>query len=417
MSVINQMLKDLDQRQAEQGAMPNNGSVTKVQPIKSNKLNLIVIVLIVLILNAIGLYVWTLYQENQSLKLATEKSVLQTNVIQTPADSIVEVEQPQVASAVVSKNISEIKLTSNTIDENLLEREPIKNNSAVSRKLVNNEPVNVEEINSGLSKIDKPQNIVSKKIEYRASKVNKTTSVKAESKVRTPKTIHTVNTVITPIKNNNTDLFSENELFEEPKKSSLSISRRKLSPQKLVQQKIKAAERSIIDNDILKAERLFEEVLLITPEHKSARKQLGALWFGRKLFKPAINLLSQGVVIHPNDIDFRLMKARILLNQKNNTEAFNVLNGLSTAKHVEYQVLLANTAQLLKRNNSAILAYEQLVSLESYKGKWWLGLAIALDRSSAFDKAKTAYNNALTKHDLSENSARFIRQRLNELGE
>ena len=197
----------------------------------------------------------------------------------------------------------------------------------------------------------------------------------------------------------------------------MSISRRQLSPERLSQQKIDRAELAINNHEIEKAEKLFEEVLLISPAHKSARKQLAALWFGRQLYQAAINILSRGIELHPQDIDFRLMKARILLSQKNTAQAFNVLNGLAQAKNVEYQVLLANTSQLLKLNENTILAYEELVALENHKGKWWLGLAISLDRNSEFDKAKTAYNNALIKYDLSDGSAEFIRQRLTELGE
>jgi len=172
-----------------------------------------------------------------------------------------------------------------------------------------------------------------------------------------------------------------------------------------------------MDNDVLKAEQLFEDILLIQPEHKSARKQLSALWFGRKLFQPALNLLSKGVALFPRDVDFRLMKARILLNQNNTQAAFQALKEYETAPHAEYQVLLANTAQAVGDTKSTILAYQQLVKIEAHKGKWWLGLAVALDRNSEFEEARNAYQKALFTENLSDNTVQFVKQRMAELGE
>ncbi len=406
MSVINQMLKDLDERQVEQNAPPGSTTMAGVNSSKSNKTTIAVVILLVLIANVLGWYVWDMYQENKTLKANVESNAAPSDMSNT---------QPTLLIANKGSSLS----STNTSDTN-------GNNTVDITDSISNK--------SNVENIEKPfeGKLVTEKLPaLDAAEFESQTSFESPRKpileVNTPPEVTRIvkrteplnnnNTVVTPVRNEFEEIEPEIEVFEPPKQSSLSISRKKLSPEKLVKQKIEGAERAILDNNIAKAEKLFEEVLLIEPEHKSARKQLGALWYGRKLFGPAVNLLSRGVALHPTDIDFRLMKARILLNQNNATEAFNVLNGFSTAKNVEYQTLLANTAQLLKRNNSAILAYRQLVILEDYKGKWWLGLAVALDRNGEFEEAKSAYKSALTKNDLSEGSAQFIRQRLNELGE
>lgn len=66
MSVINQMLKDLEQRSPEQGganaapiAVPEKTSTVKVVAYT---------VLILLIVNAVGIYIWQLLNENSALK-------------------------------------------------------------------------------------------------------------------------------------------------------------------------------------------------------------------------------------------------------------------------------------------------------------------------------------------------------------
>jgi len=403
MSVINQMLKDLDQRQVEQVGVQNGRTHVAIPEKSVNKNFVAAIVVVILIINVVGLYTWNLYQENQSFKLASKKQSASDKISESKKDSVNNV-----------NNITNQIGDKATITANTTVLAPTVSAPKVTPKKITNEKVQVVGPNSSNYKTSKVSAIA--QTDTNIAKISNKVQESPDSKPIINKSAIYEDTVVTPIKYN--ALFNDSSNTPvPPKKSSLTISRRNLSPEKLVQQKIKAAERAILDNDVVKAELLFEEILLINPEHKSARKQLGALWYGRKLFKPAVNLLSRGIDIHPKDIDLRLMKARILLQQQNNQAAFNVLNGLSSAKHVEYQVLLANTAQLLKRNNSATLAYQQLVELEDYKGKWWLGYAVALDRNSEFDEAKSAYENALTKHDLSENSVQFIRQRLNELGE
>ena len=396
MSVINQMLKDLDQRQVEQSASIHNANIANVTPHKSNKKIALMVILAILFLNVAGWYVWNLYHENQSLKehkeLQNEPSILNNNSIKVSQITKDNIE---------SNHSAKVKGASNTPQSRVIKAEE--------------KPITIasEQINSVVSKPIVA--LKDKKIKQVSQPQNKSTS--QDKKITHKAVSETGKTFVTPIPKNTRNSDVEEITEENENKASLTISRSQLSPERLAQQKVERAEQAINNNEIQKAEKLFEDVLLILPEHKSARKQLGALWFGRKLYRPAVNLLSRGITLHPEDIDFRLMKARILLNQNSNTEAFNVLNGFAMAKDVEYQVLLANTSQLVKRNESVILAYQQLVDMEEHKGRWWLGLAVAFDRNSQFTEAKSAYKNALIKDDLSDGSDDFIRQRLNELGE
>lgn len=406
------MLKDLDQRKNDQSTSIHNGNNTDVNFQKSNKKIIFIIVLVVLAINVVGLYMWQLHQENQSLKTSAEQqsnvsnvktqltlaSQLSSNNIET--NSVNTLNATNNKKEVLIKKITAPQLTTTNIEKT-------KSIEIVKRsEIIETEQVN--KVSTGVRTTEKDKSI---KQAYQAQTLAKVNTTNNKTNIQTK------NTRVTPIqkstRNENVEGISE----KSDKESSLKISRSQLSPKRLAQQKVERAERAINNNEIQKAEKLFEEVLLILPEHKSARKQLGALWFGRQLYRPAVNLLSRGISLHPKDIDFRIMKAKILLSQNNNQEAFNVLNGFSTAKHVEYQALLANISQLLKRNENTIVAYKQLVDLENHKGKWWLGLAVALDRNSQFLEAKSAYKNALIKDDLSDSSDDFIRQRLSELGE
>lgn len=199
--------------------------------------------------------------------------------------------------------------------------------------------------------------------------------------------------------------------------STLTISRKQLTPEQLASKKIAQAEQAIANKDIKKAEQLFEDVLLVVPSHKSARKQLAALWFGKQSYQDALNLLSRGLALDSQDQEFRLMKARIYLSQGQGQSALDTLKVLDNLRLIEYQSLLASTAQQLGEFPPAEKAYNILTELAPNVGRWWLGLAIAQDSQSQFSKAKINYQIALKQQDLSSETAQFAQNRILELGE
>jgi MSHA biogenesis protein MshN len=197
----------------------------------------------------------------------------------------------------------------------------------------------------------------------------------------------------------------------------MSVSRRQLTTKELVEQKQTRAEKFLNLNEITKAEQLFEELLINDPNHKQARKKLAALWFGRQSYQQALNLLSQGISLDSQDGELRLMKARIHLKQGQKEAAYNTLKPLTAFESEEYQVMLANIAQQIEQYPSAIGAYQVLIKMKPYSGRWHLGLAIVYDKNSQFELAVKEYGLALTKADLSASSAKFAEQRMQALGE
>jgi len=384
LSVINQMLKDLDQRQDKQVSEQSGIALPLAGNSSSKKIVLITLTIIIL-LNVTGLFFWQLYSENQSLKALQKKLSSQISI---PAKHLI---APPIKR-------------SNEIEASILEREISKTERAAT-------------ISEEAKVADKK-----KRLTPVTSNVNDLKSVGTNENSHNDKTLIKSGTIIEKKlaeKNQAKNLIpTERQRTVSPKTpTSLSISRRQMSPQDLANQKYSRAEQAILDEEITQAEQLFEEILLLQPSHKAARKQLAALWFGRQSYQPALNLLSQGLALTPQDNEYRLMKARIYLSQEQAERALETLLPLADYPNVEYQALLANTAQQQGQFVSAITAYQQLVNLQSNKGRWWLGLAIAFDSNSQFLKAAQAYQMAIAQQNLSPSSAEFSRKRLIELGE
>jgi len=378
MSVINQMLKDLDQRQADQ-VNNDQHQVPRIAPTSSRNV-LVISIVVIILLNVAGIFAWQLYTENQALKVTNAKYDINQQAQQL-ADSLARVYDDDETRSKINALVDDVEQSKKTVENKAAETAPVK-------------------IKDVEDKARNQQDLQKK--------------VANETKNKTPVLLNTKNsqiekeTLVEPV---------IEELVKTNQAPKLTISRKQLSAEELVQQKITQAEQAISDNHIDKAERLFEDVLLIIPQHKSARKQLAALWFGRQANQAALNLLSQGIALAPQDSEYRLMKARIYLNQGQVKLAVDTLVSLSTIKNVEYQTLLANSAQQSAQFSTASFAYKQLTNMEPNVGRWWLGLAVAYDSNSQFSQAANAYQQAVKQSNLSESAVQFAQRRLQELGE
>jgi len=379
-SVINQMLKDLEQRTPEQGQVAVPVAISH----KPSTIKIILISLVVLVsLNLLGLYIWNLQEQVASSELKIKAQV------QSPAVNLSkDFSQQPVATLKLNQqeSIPEKPLLAET--KAAKTAKATKANEAIE---LPQQPIVKEKVNLSATT---PENIVVTKQQVQSKQVN--------PKVTKPKL---ASSVLTPVKTT------------APAKSKMSVSRRQLTSEELVAQKLVRADKSIKINDITKAEQLFEEILIIEPNHKQARKKLAALWFGRKAYQQATNLLSQGISLDRSDAELRMLKARIHLQQGQYAAAYHTLKGLPTLKQQEYQVMLANVSQHIEQYKSAIEAYKILIDMQAYSGRWHLGLAIVYDKNSQFSLAATEYAIALTKSDLSVASAEFAQQRMQVLGE
>jgi len=365
------MLKDLEQRAPEQGQVPT--PTVSVQ--KSSVLKVVLITVVVLLsLNALGFYIWNLQERVAKSESKQQKTVRTENVDQTLAYQTKAVEQQKVTP----QKIASQKLSSTDKETHHSAQQLSDENKVVTQQ---QKKKNVEQ--EPIKKVAEPEKM----------QISTIAPVVVES------------SAIEPLAS------------EKVKVSKMTVSRRQLTSKELVVKKLASAEKSVNLNEIAKAEQLFEDVLIIDPNHKQARKQLAALWFGRKSYQQAVNLLSQGIAIDKQASDLRLMKARIHLKQGQSEAAYNALKPLASFEQEEYQVMLANVAQQTEQYPSAIGAYQLLIKMQPFSGRWHLGLAIVYDKNSQFSLAVNEYALALTKTNLSASSAKFAQQRMQALEE
>lgn len=385
MSVINQMLKDLDGRQTEQTPNSPPSGVNQKEYVAKSPLTLTFLALILIVLIVIA---WQLIakQTEQATPELNKPQPVATEYKQVPTSDTVTKQEANINHQVNQQSLpNESRLAAQRESE-------VSNKQHIQQSPESNATQKVDD--------KKPQRVIAKEktelpVANVPENVDKPTTVKPESA--------------------ESHASPANE--EQQAAPSLSISHKKLSPEALVAQKMQRVEMNIYEGDTKRAESLLEEVLLIEPNHHIARKQLAALWFGRQDYNAAHNLLAQGIALKPASPEFRLMKARIYLKESKVEQAVETLLPLSDTQAVDYQSVLATAAQQIKRHAEATDAFKKLTMLEPTKGRWWLGFGASLDSQGEFEQAKVAYRQALLTSSLSDNAQQFIRQRLTALGE
>lgn len=177
--------------------------------------------------------------------------------------------------------------------------------------------------------------------------------------------------------------------------------------------------------DSRQAIQRFQEALLVSPDYHESRLQLAALQFGRGFAADALELLRDGLQLAPTNTEFLLLKARIYDRIEQPQFALELLRGVSARLPRDADILLmrANLASDAGDYALAISSYQQLVAWRSDQGSWWLGYGYALEQyaqvqgenSSEYvnlrESAAEAYRRALQDSRLSLSGQEFALDR------
>lgn len=166
-----------------------------------------------------------------------------------------------------------------------------------------------------------------------------------------------------------------------------------------------------------KAERLWQQALKTDPAHLKSVEGLLALYLsqGRKI--EAAELLESGISYHPDNAQFALLRARLLTEQGNTSAAIATLEQATgnAVQQPELFALLAALYQQQRDYNKSIDSYQRALQLQPQQSNWWMGLAISLEGATKNAEAISAYKEAQQRGRLNKESQSYVRQRLEAL--
>ncbi len=165
-------------------------------------------------------------------------------------------------------------------------------------------------------------------------------------------------------------------------------------------------------------ETLLRQALQRDPDYVAARGVLAGMLLRAGRLVEAGEVLREGLRRTPNHILFVRLYARVLLAQGQGAAAVRLLeqHRPSAGQALDYDALLAALYQRTGRYQQAVDLYRRLVATRPRRGAWWLGLGLALEGTGQPAQAREAYTEAVRTGTLDAASRAYVQRRLGVLG-
>ncbi|MFT4886937.1 MAG: Flp pilus assembly protein TadD [Pseudohongiellaceae bacterium] len=188
------------------------------------------------------------------------------------------------------------------------------------------------------------------------------------------------------------------------------------------QQDTMAVQRSlrlIADNKVPEAYANFNDYIAENRYAHQSRETYAKLLINDGELQAADALIEQGLGLSPNNLGFKKVKARILIRSGKLVDAVEVLVSKAppVTEDVEYHEILASAQLASKDFAGAAISYSELVGADQSQGKYWYGYAAAQELLGNTNVARQAYARAVQQGSLSTNLRRRSQDRLLALRE
>ncbi len=162
------------------------------------------------------------------------------------------------------------------------------------------------------------------------------------------------------------------------------------------------------------ARAAFEATLAILPTHHAARQALVGTMLDVRQFVEAAKVLQEGLNLAPSQYGFAMALARLQIEQGELDAAVQTLG--RSADHAggsaEYAAFYAGLLQRQQKHVEAVEMFERALRQRGNSGVWLLGLGLSLDALGRGPEAQEAYRRAKSTGNLPGDLAAFVDQRL-----
>ena len=429
MSVINKMLQDLDKRQ--QGHSLSNVAVHQGQylgrPNSSRKW--LVISLVSLLVGGLSVYAFQATYGVKSVavnsanpvasaQIQLDKASLQTDErpLETEATTPTQA-SPSSTDASVKEMSASAESATNVAQPPSVNTAPLEPRSEQTRSEQTTASIAANTSSDTPNKAALTQELVQAQSEplLVTAKTNQADVTASQSEVKTTQTEGKASEPVVPAATQ----VSSKASSQAQSAGQMAIREVKLSPSQLAQKQLVLATDAEKQGQLVKAMDYYAKALKFDPSLHESRKQLAALHYGQGELAQAAEVLAQGRLLYPQEFEFALLLARVQHAMGETDLALTSLAQIPDSHSLARQKWLAQTDLAQKQGQYPLVeqAYRKLLQQEPQQGKWWMGLAYALDSQQQFGPASQAYRTALSYSGLSSQATAFIEQRLQQLGD
>lgn len=386
MSVINQMLKDLERRQ------PGEGTAVYVAPPRQQGWWMLVLTLMCgLALGILGWRTWIYWQQSHQAETAT---------VSTEVSQPVSAMDPSKAAPSAAETPAVLPVSAATS----IAAQPEPEDGSVSP----------ESLALTMPRADMDEADINEAADEAISPSDEVFDPAGEEQTAGEVTLS--DEELQP--DLQAELAAEREAATPPRKPGvLKIEQVDLSEPELAALSERKATTALAKGDMRGAQDNYYQVLAHDPHNQGAREQLAALLYGEGRLNEANQVLEEGLRLEPQQADFRLLLARVAISAGDRQKALDWLAGYQPelAANLDYYATWAGLTQELGQNAKAADLYVRLLRQQPDQGRWWLGLGVAEDGQGHRQQALDAYRNAQLHGNLGEASSQWLDERIAQL--
>lgn len=177
---------------------------------------------------------------------------------------------------------------------------------------------------------------------------------------------------------------------------------------------IRLAEGLLRQGHAKEAEARLQRVLVHAPDHIAGRQALLNLLLTAKRTDDAALVLQEGLNRHPAQSQWAMNLARLQVDRNDYAKAWETLaRSLPQAQQQpEYRAFCGTVLQRLNRPREAAEHYRAALTAKPAEGRWWVGFALVLEAERQLPEAREAYQRARQTGSLPPELAAFVDQKL-----
>ncbi|NMM37568.1 MAG: tetratricopeptide repeat protein [Glaciimonas sp.] len=192
---------------------------------------------------------------------------------------------------------------------------------------------------------------------------------------------------------------------------------KEVTPQQSAENSYRKALSLIDAGQLPEAIGILEQVLLSNPKHAAARQTLAGLLLESKRQDEAVRTLQEGLTIDPAQPGLAMILARLQIERGHLRPALETLQRTLpyAAEQADYQAFLAALLQREKRHKEAAEHYAVALRKVPQNSLWWMGYGISLQADNRLAEAQDAFTRAKASNTLSPELQAFVDQKLRQI--
>lgn len=205
---------------------------------------------------------------------------------------------------------------------------------------------------------------------------------------------------------------------EPPLPTPLSIDKkpRPLTPEEQAENAFRRGLAALQRHRDREAMDAFRAALELNSRHETARQSLVALLLADNRLAEAEKTLAEGLALNPRQIGFATALARIQVERGASATALDTLAAVAphAGDSAQFEAFFAALLHRAGRHREAVERYSRALQLAPGTGVWLLGMGLALQADGRSAEARAAFEQARASRQLSAELAAFVEERLGE---